>query len=101
MIFKKVFSSNWLNVFVILKSKDRLLNKIYECSPPEPCQAINLMVIGDIGTGKSSFINTLITVFRNNGQQSTLASAHERVSHTNLFCPGCFKFVISAQYGCY
>lgn len=69
-------------------SKDRLLNKIYECSPPEPCQAINLMVIGDIGTGKSSFINTLITVFRNNGQQSTLASAHERLHEVTLMSFG-------------
>lgn len=57
-------------------SKDRLLKKIYDCSPPEPCQAINLMVIGNIGSGKSSLINTLFTVFRNNGQQSTLASSH-------------------------
>lgn len=59
-----------------LRTKDRLLEKILGDSPPEPCNAINLMVMGNIGSGKSSFINTLFTVFRNNGQISTIASPH-------------------------
>lgn len=57
-------------------TKDRLLEKILDDSPPEPCKAINIMVMGNIGAGKSSFINTLFTVFRNNGQISTIASPH-------------------------
>lgn len=32
------------------------------------------MVIGQIGAGKSSLINTLFTVFRDNGQPSTIAT---------------------------
>lgn len=55
-------------------TKDRLSKKIKSCPPPDPCQFINLMVIGQIGAGKSSLINTLFTVFRDNGQQSTIAT---------------------------
>lgn len=57
-------------------TKDRLLQKILDISPPDPCKSINIMVMGKIGTGKSSFINTLFTVLRNNGQLSTIASPH-------------------------
>lgn len=56
--------------------KDQLLQKISERSPPEPCKAINLMVIGTIGSGKSSFINTILTVFRESDHISTIASPH-------------------------
>lgn len=56
--------------------RDHLLQKINEFSPPEPCKAINLMVIGTIGSGKSSFINTILTVFRNSDHICTTASPH-------------------------
>lgn len=56
--------------FLTFKTKDRLLEKIKGCSPPDPCQYINLMVIGQIGTGKSSFIHTLCTALSDNDQQS-------------------------------
>lgn len=58
------------------------------------------MVMGNVGSGKSSFINTLFTVFRNNGQISTIASPHginkssttKRVCETdkkNYYCAMC------------
>lgn len=81
--------------FFYFKKKDHLLQKINERSPPEPCQAINLMVIGTIGSGKSSFINTILTVFRNSPHICTTASPHginmdsttRRVSHVKLTLP--------------
>lgn len=67
----------FLKLFLfIIKKKDQLLQKISERSPPEPCKAINLMVIGTIGSGKSSFINTILTVFRESDHISTIASPH-------------------------
>lgn len=57
-------------------TKERLLKKILDMSLPDPCKSINIMVMGNIGAGKSSFINTLFTVFRNNGHISTIASPH-------------------------
>lgn len=56
--------------------KDHLLQNMSERSPPEPCQAINLMVIGTIGSGKSSFINTILTAFKKGPHISTIASPH-------------------------
>lgn len=57
-------------------TKDRLLKKILDISLPDPCKSINIMVMGNIGAGKSSFINTLFTVLRNNDHLSTIASPH-------------------------
>lgn len=43
---------------------------------PDPCQSINLIVVGREGSGKSSFVNTLFTVFRDNGQVSTKKTSY-------------------------
>lgn len=49
-----------------MKTKNQLLEKIGAID--SPVDAINLMVIGKINSGKSSYINTLATVLRNSGQ---------------------------------
>lgn len=56
------------------KTKSQLLEKIGAIDPP--CDAINLMVIGRISSGKSSYINTLTTVFRDIGSISTIQSVY-------------------------
>lgn len=45
--------------------------------PPKECQNINLIVIGQKGSGKSSLVNTFKTVLRNSGQLSTIAATYE------------------------
>lgn len=57
-----------------MKTKSQLLEKIGAIDPP--CDAINLMVIGRISSGKSSYINTLTTVFRDIGSISTIQSVY-------------------------
>lgn len=44
--------------------------------PPKECQNINLIVIGQKGSGKSSLVNTFKTVLRNSGQLSTIAATY-------------------------
>lgn len=56
--------------------KDKLLQKIKSIELPDPCQAINLIVVGRKGSGKSSFVNTLFTVLRNSSQISTIAASY-------------------------
>lgn len=56
--------------------KDKLLQKIKSTELPGPCQAINLIVVGQIGSGKSSLVNTLFTVLRNSSQISTIAASY-------------------------
>lgn len=58
------------------KKKDALLRKIKAIVLPDSCHAINLIVVGRKGSGKSSFVNTLLTVFRDNGQISTIAASY-------------------------
>lgn len=70
--------------FLTFKTKDRLLEKIKGCIPPDPCQYINLMVIGQIETGKSSFITTLSKVLRENDQQPTKTTPLKSVGLSKL-----------------
>lgn len=44
--------------------------------PPKECQTVNLIVIGQKGSGKSSLVNTFKTVLRNSGQLSTIAATY-------------------------
>lgn len=52
---------------------------------PWECQKINLIVIGQKGSGKSSLVNTFKTVLRNSGQLSTIAATYgleqRRIKH--------------------
>lgn len=57
-------------------SLDRLLQRINAFVIPNPCQAINLIVIGNKGSGKSSFVNTLFTALRESRQISTIAASY-------------------------
>lgn len=41
-----------------------------------PTEAINFIVIGKIGAGKSSFVNTLMTVLNNTGRICTIQGVH-------------------------
>lgn len=56
------------------KTKIQLLNKIGAIDPP--CDVINLVVIGQIYSGKSSYINTLTTVLRDSGRISTIQNVY-------------------------
>lgn len=55
------------------EAKDELLKNIRERVYPQHCEDINLLVIGNIGSGKSALVNTLFTVLRNNGQLANIA----------------------------
>lgn len=61
------------NIFTS-EEKDFLLDGIVHIDPPE--QAVNLLVIGPKGSGKSSLINTFKTVVRNSGQVCTVVPAY-------------------------
>lgn len=56
------------------QTKNQLLGKIGEIDPP--CDAINLIVIGELASGKSAYVNTLKTVLRNSGQITTPQSTY-------------------------
>lgn len=54
-------------------AKTQLLQNINGLVPPQECKDINLFVTGGIGSGKSSLVNTFLTVLRNNGLLATVA----------------------------
>lgn len=56
--------------------KDHLLRKISAYKPSNRCQAINLIVIGNYQSGKSSLVNTFHTVLRNSDQISTITTVY-------------------------
>lgn len=56
--------------------KDHLLRKISAYKPSNRCQAINLIVIGNYKSGKSSLVNTFHTVLRNSDQISTITTVY-------------------------
>lgn len=74
------YYTEWILDFIFLifslKKKDQLLRKINAYKPPNQCQAINLIVIGNYRSGKSSLVNTFHTVLRNSDQISTITAAY-------------------------
>lgn len=52
------------------------MNFINELKFPEDCQNINILMLGHICSGKSSFANTLKTVFRDNGNLADPAAVY-------------------------
>lgn len=63
-------------LFCVFKEKEKILKDIDSLVPPKECQAINIIVIGHKGSGKSSLVNTFTTVLRNSGQLSTISTAY-------------------------
>lgn len=54
--------------------------------PPQECKDINLLVTGYVGSGKSSLVNTFLTVLRNTGSISTMM-AHRYNAHRKYASP--------------
>lgn len=44
-----------------------------------PTEAINFIVIGKVGAGKSSFVNTLMTVLNNTVRICTIQAVYEPI----------------------
>lgn len=82
--FTKVFDLHF-------KEKDRLLSEIGALVPPTQCQRINLIVVGNKGSGKSSLINTFTTVLRNKGHifntATTYGIDYQSTTPKVRFCP--------------
>lgn len=57
-------------------SKNGLKQRIAALAPPKQCQNINLLVIGNIGSGKSSLVNTLLTSIRDTGLIASIATTY-------------------------
>lgn len=70
------------NVFFSEEGKTRLLQNINGLVPPQECRDINIFIVGGIATGKSSLVNTLLTVLRNNGQLATTAYSADAYSQS-------------------
>lgn len=57
-------------------AKSKLYEAIESLALPDQCEAINLIVMGDAGSGKSSFVNTLKTVLRDNDHIANVAPSY-------------------------
>lgn len=58
--------------------KDGLIDEIKNLGITGECRTINILVVGLVGSGKSSLVNTFITVSRNSGQLSSYAVSHTK-----------------------
>lgn len=58
-------------------TKEQLLGKVNAIVPPT--EAINFIVIGKVGAGKSSFVNTLMTVLNNTVRICTIQAVYEPI----------------------
>lgn len=58
--------------------KDGLIDEIKKLGLTGECRTINLIVVGLMGSGKSSLVNTLKTVARNSGEIATLSVVHRK-----------------------
>lgn len=79
-LFKQLPKENikWFETKVsTFKTKDRLLQRITALNPPQQCQNINVLVIGNLGSGKSSLVNTFLTSLRNSGQIANIATTYQ------------------------
>lgn len=70
------------NVVFSEETKTRLLQNIDRLVPPQECKNINILIMGGIATGKSSLVNTFLTVLRNNGQLATTAYSADAYSES-------------------
>lgn len=61
--------------FIPFKTKDNFFESILNTTATSACN-INLVVIGAVGSGKSSLVNTMKTVFRDSEEISTIASVY-------------------------
>lgn len=62
--------------------KDSLLDEIKKLELTEECPTINLIVVGLMGSGKSSLVNTLKTAARESRHIATFAVAHPKYQST-------------------
>lgn len=60
----------------MILGKIKLYEAIESLALPDQCEAINLIVMGDAGSGKSSFVNTLKTVLRDNDHIANVAPSY-------------------------
>lgn len=60
-----------------LTTRDQLLERITALNPPQQCQNINVLVIGNLGSGKSSLVNTFLTSLRNTSQIANIATTYQ------------------------
>lgn len=58
-------------------TKGLLLQRITALNPPQQCRNINVLVIGNLGSGKSSLVNTFLTSLRNSGQIANIATTYQ------------------------
>lgn len=63
---------------LLFKRKNGLIDEIKKLGLTGECRTINLIVVGLMGSGKSSFVNTLKTVARNSGEIATLSIVHPK-----------------------
>lgn len=63
---------------LLLQRKDGLLDEIKNLGITGECRTINLIVVGLLGSGKSSLVNTFITVLRNSDELSSYAVSHPK-----------------------
>lgn len=93
-----LYSWKWFyksfNLF--LQRKDGLIDEIKNLGITGECRTINILVVGLLGPGKSSLVNTFITVSRNSGQLSSYA-----VSHPKYYRSTTKKVSIWKKYTCY
>lgn len=58
------------------ETKTKLYEDIESVKLSDKCESIKVLVVGDAGSGKSSFVNTLKTVFRNSDQIANVAPSY-------------------------
>lgn len=63
---------------MLLQRKDGLIDEIKNLGITGECRTINILVVGLVGSGKSSLVNTFRIVSRNSGELSSYAVSHPK-----------------------